>query len=124
MFYIGLKKEKHDKIFLSETIRLRAMIFGMYADLVDLYSVCSNYAPGAKFSPTPGVTRDMGSFQQIHLYVNVNKTQVRDLGQLCPLYLMRYLRQNLVLKFSGFAEIFTFSTPTPVVSWYIMQRHH
>ena len=27
--YIGLYKEKHEKIFLSETIRLRALIFGM-----------------------------------------------------------------------------------------------
>ena len=29
MFYKGLYKGKHEKIFLSETIRLRAMIFGM-----------------------------------------------------------------------------------------------
>ena len=29
MFYIGIYKEKHDKIFLSETISLRALIFGM-----------------------------------------------------------------------------------------------
>ena len=27
--YIGLYKEKHEKIFLSETIRLRALIFCM-----------------------------------------------------------------------------------------------
>ena len=33
----------HFKIFLSETTRLRALIFGM-----DLYQVCSNYAIGAK----------------------------------------------------------------------------
>ena len=29
MFYIGLYREKHEEIFLSETIRLRALIFGM-----------------------------------------------------------------------------------------------
>ena len=29
MFYIGLYKEKHEKMFLSETIKLRALIFGM-----------------------------------------------------------------------------------------------
>ena len=30
MLYIGLNREKHEKIFLSETTRPRAMIFGMY----------------------------------------------------------------------------------------------
>ena len=29
MLYIGLNREKHEKIFLSETIRPRALIFGM-----------------------------------------------------------------------------------------------
>ena len=29
MFYIGLYREKHEKIFLSETIWHRALIFGM-----------------------------------------------------------------------------------------------
>ena len=29
MLYIGLNREKHEKIFLSETIRHRALIFGM-----------------------------------------------------------------------------------------------
>ena len=36
------------KIFLSETTRPRALIFGMYYHLVDLYQLCSNYALGAK----------------------------------------------------------------------------
>ena len=50
MLYIGLNREKHEKIFLSETIWPRAMIFGMYRHhLVD-------YAPGAKNGPAPGVT--------------------------------------------------------------------
>ena len=29
MLYIGLYKEKHKKVFLPETIRLGALIFGM-----------------------------------------------------------------------------------------------
>ena len=35
MPYIGLNREKHEKIFLSESIRPRAMIFGMEHHLVD-----------------------------------------------------------------------------------------
>ena len=49
MLYIGLNREKHEKIFLSETIRPRALIFGMKHHIVD-------YAPGAKNGPVPGVT--------------------------------------------------------------------
>ena len=30
MFYIGLYMEQHEKIFLSETTRPRALVFGMY----------------------------------------------------------------------------------------------
>ena len=55
MFYIGLYREIHEKIFLSETIRLRALIFGIKHCLVGLYHVCSNYTPGAKNGPAPGV---------------------------------------------------------------------
>ena len=54
MFYIGLYREKHEKIFLSETSMPRALIFGMKHHLVDLYQVCSNYIPGAKNGPPPG----------------------------------------------------------------------
>ena len=49
ILYIGLYREKHEKIFLSETTRPRAMIFGMKHQLVD-------YAPGAKNGPALGVT--------------------------------------------------------------------
>ena len=42
------------KIFLSETTRHVALIFGLKHCLVDIYHVCSNYAPGAKNGPTPG----------------------------------------------------------------------
>ena len=47
-YYIG---KKHGKNFLSETIRPKALIFGKNHDLVDLYQVCSNYAPRAKMVP-------------------------------------------------------------------------
>ena len=53
---IGLCRENHEKIFLSETTRPRALIFGMKHHLVNLYQVCSNYIPGAKNCPAPGVT--------------------------------------------------------------------
>ena len=49
-----LNREKHGKIFLSETIWPRALIFGMKHHLVDLCQVCSNYAPGAKNGRAPG----------------------------------------------------------------------
>ena len=55
-FYISLYMEIHEKIFLSETIRPRALIGGMYHHLVDLYQVCLEYAPGTKKGPTPGFT--------------------------------------------------------------------
>ena len=41
MFYMGLYSE-NKKVFLSETSGPRAMIFGMYHHLGDLYQVCSN----------------------------------------------------------------------------------
>ena len=47
--------------------------------LVDLYQICSNYAPVAKSGPAPGVTRDKASF-----LLALNKTQVNDLGPLGP----------------------------------------
>ena len=45
---------KHLKICLSETIRPRALVFGMLHHLVDFYQVCSNYAPVTKNSPASG----------------------------------------------------------------------
>ena len=47
-FYIGLYREKHETILLSENTRPRALIFGKKHLLVNLYQVCSNYAQGAK----------------------------------------------------------------------------
>ena len=40
MFYIGFYREKHEKIFLSETTRPRALILGMKHHLIDLYQAC------------------------------------------------------------------------------------
>ena len=46
--YIGFYREKHVKMFLSETTRLKALLFGMEQHLVNRYQVCSNYVPGAE----------------------------------------------------------------------------
>ena len=72
MFYIGLYRGKHEKIFLSETIRLRALIFGMQHHLVDLYKVCSNYAPGTKNGPAPGAP---GTWSAFNKYLDVSFKQ-------------------------------------------------
>ena len=40
--------EKHEKIFLSETIWHRTLIFGMNHHLVDLYQVCLIMPPWPK----------------------------------------------------------------------------
>ena len=39
---------------MPETLRPRALIFGIYHHLVDLYQVGSNYAPWAKNGPPQG----------------------------------------------------------------------
>jgi len=44
------------KIFLSETTRPGAFIFGIKHHQEVLYQSCSNYAPGVKIDPAPGVT--------------------------------------------------------------------
>ena len=54
MLYIDLYREKHEKIFMSETTKHRALIFGMKHHLVDLYQVCSKYTPWAKNAPPRG----------------------------------------------------------------------
>ena len=52
--YIGLYRENMKKIFLLETIRPRALIFGMRYHLVDLYHVCLYYPPGVQNGTAPG----------------------------------------------------------------------
>ena len=55
MLDIVLNREKHEKIVLSETIRPRAMVFGMQHHLVD-------YDPGAKNGPVQGVIFYIGLY--------------------------------------------------------------
>ena len=54
MFYAGLYMGKCEKIFLSKTTGPRALIFGMWHHLVDLYQVCSSNTPGPKMAPPWG----------------------------------------------------------------------
>ena len=52
----GLILGKYEKIFLSETMRPRSLIYSKKHHLVNLYQVCSNYAPGPENGPVPGIT--------------------------------------------------------------------
>ena len=52
MLYIGLYREKNEKIFVSETIKPRAMIFGTSGFLPSLFKLY----PWGQNGPTPGVT--------------------------------------------------------------------
>ena len=74
MFYIGLYREKHGKIFWSETIRPRALIFGMTHQQVDLYQVCSNYAPGAKNGLVWGHMFYIGLYSEKHGKIFLSET--------------------------------------------------
>ena len=60
----SLIKKLHDKIFLSETTRPRALIFGMKHHLVNLYQVCLNYFPGAKNGPPRGHMFYIGLYRE------------------------------------------------------------
>ena len=91
--YIGKNMEK---IFLSETIRPRALIFGMQHDLVDLYQVCSNYTPlGPKLTP-PQVSPGTWPAFNRYLYVSLKKTQGSNLGPLGPLVTVICERSSLL----------------------------
>ena len=59
-------RENMKKIFLSKTIWPTALIFGMWHQLVDLYQVCSNYAPGAKNGPARGHMFYIGLYRVKH----------------------------------------------------------
>ena len=50
------------KIFLSKSIKPRALIFVMQHHLIVFYQDCSNYAPGVKIGPAPGVTSFIQSY--------------------------------------------------------------
>ena len=68
MFYIGLYNGKYDKIFLSETTRTKALIFGILHHLVDHYQIYSNYAPGGQKWAQPG--GHIGLYKN-HFYIHV-----------------------------------------------------
>ena len=55
---------ENKEIFLSETIMLRALIFGIQNHLVVLYQVCSNNGPGAKNGPALKVAFYIGLFRE------------------------------------------------------------
>ena len=50
MLFIDLYREKHETIFLSETTRPRALIFGMKHYLVVFYTNCDKMAARAKWA--------------------------------------------------------------------------
>ena len=54
LYWDGLILGKYEKIFLSETMRPRSLIYGKKHHLVNLYQVCSNYAPGPENGPVRG----------------------------------------------------------------------
>ena len=73
MLYIDLYREKHEKISCSETTRPRALICGMKHHLVDLYQVCSNYAPGAKKWLGPG-GHILHGYREQHEKISLSET--------------------------------------------------
>ena len=79
MLTIGLYREKHEKIVLSETIRHKALIFGMWHHLVDLYQVCINYIPGAKIGPTRGHLLKISLYREKHEKISSKTTRPRAL---------------------------------------------
>ena len=52
--YIGKILEM--SLYVTIRPRVRATKFGMWLYLMGPYKVSSNYSPGVKFDPTPGVT--------------------------------------------------------------------
>ena len=94
-----LYREKHGKIILSETIRPRALIFGMYYHLVDLYQVCSNYTPGTKNGPTRGNMFYIGLYREKYEKIFLSETtrprglifgmkhHLVNLYQVCSIYI-------------------------------------
>ena len=62
------------KIFLSETTRPRALIFGIKHHLVDLYLVCSNYTPGAKWPHPWGHMLYIGLNREKHEKIFLSET--------------------------------------------------
>ena len=71
--YIG--KILEISLYVAIRPRVRATKFGMWLYLMDSYQVSSNYSPGVKFDPTPGVTsftwEYIGKILEISLYVAI-----------------------------------------------------
>ena len=64
MFDIGLKRENMGKIFLSQTKRARALIFGMLHHLVDLYHFFEIMPLGPKMPPSRGHILYIGLYRE------------------------------------------------------------
>ena len=71
------------KIFLSETIMLRALIFGMKQHLVDLFQVCSNNALWAE-NGLPQVSPGTWSAFNRFLYVSFKQNSGERFCAICP----------------------------------------
>ena len=84
MFYIGLYRQKHEKVY-SENCMARALIFGMLHDLNDLYQDCSNW-------PHPRCHQGHGQLSTDFYMQALNKTQVSHLGPLGPLVVLKFSR--------------------------------
>ena len=78
-FYIGFYKEKHEKFFLFETTRSRALKFAMNYHLVDFYQVLLNYTPGAKTAPSGGHMLYIGSYREKYkkIFLSTDTTRPR-----------------------------------------------
>jgi len=69
----SVRKMKLSKIFLSETTRPKAFIFGIKHHLEVLYQSCSNYAPWVKIDPAQGSQFYVELYNENfkhHLYLN------------------------------------------------------
>ena len=66
MFYTGLYREKHEEILLSETIGLRALVFGMWHDLLDLYKFVQIMLRGPKMATPQGHMFYMVLYREKH----------------------------------------------------------
>ena len=71
---IVFKMKNFKKIFLSETTRPSALIFGMKHHLVVLNQVCSNYAPGTKMAPPGGHMFYIGLYFEKHEKIFLSET--------------------------------------------------
>ena len=75
IFNIGLYREKHEKIFLSETVRPRALIFGMNHHLVDLFTKFIQIMPlGPKLPRTGDHMFYIGSYKEKHEKIFLSET--------------------------------------------------